>query len=261
MLQHRIWKQLAKPMSPSTDTHETRANAREIKFLLKPELVELIRGWARARLMADPNAQGVYGDTYRITTLYFDTQQLDVFHRWGSYGRGKYRIRRYGQSDQAFLERKLRMRRQLTKRRSLVALDDLERLTETEARPDSTGYWFHRRLRLRRLGPVCQVSYERTARVAMTRYGPIRLTLDVDLRARPASGVWCSAPGGKAFRKDLAILEFKFRYAMPTLFKCLVEEFALSPQAISKYRLAVTTLNLVPAALPSAAEIRTYEYA
>jgi hypothetical protein len=248
-------------MSPSLETHENRAGAWEIKFLIKPAFAEQIRDWARAHLMPDPNAQGAHDDTYRITSLYFDTDQFDVFRRRGSYGRGKYRIRRYGQSDQAFLERKLRTRRQLTKRRSIAELGDLERLAEPEARPDWTGYWFHRRLLVRRLGPVCQVSYERTARVAMTQYGPIRLTLDEDLRARPAGGIWFSAPGGKTICADQLILELKFRCAMPALFKRLVEEFALNSQPLSKYRLAVVALNLANTAAPTPTETLAFEYA
>lgn len=159
-------------MSPSTETHENRANAWEIKFLVTPALAEQIRGWARAHLLPDPNAQGAHGDTYRITSLYFDTDQLDVFHQRGSYGRGKYRIRRYGQSELCYLERKLRTRRQLTKRRSAVELTALNRLTCSEPQHDWPGYWFHRRLLARQLGPLCQVSYHRTARVAMTHTAP-----------------------------------------------------------------------------------------
>ena len=248
-------------MSPSIDTHENRAGAWEIKFLVPPAVAELIRDWARARLLPDPNAQGAHDDSYRITSLYFDTDQLDVFHQRASYGRGKYRIRRYGQSEVAFLERKLRTRRQLTKRRSRTEFGDLARLSGTEAKRNWSGYWFHRRLLLRQLSPICQVSYERTARVAMTQYGPIRLTLDEDLRARTASGIWFSAPGGKDISAGQVILELKFRCAMPALFKCLFEEFALHPQPLSKYRLAVIALNLADTARPIPLETRSYEYA
>src|ERR1039457_5039632 len=140
-------------MSPSTETHDNRASASEIKFLLTPALAEQIRSWARTHLMPDPNAQGAHSDIYRITSLYFDTEQLDVFHRRGSYGRGKYRIRRYGQSEVSFLERKLRTRNQLTKRRAGVELGALERLTWAGPQRDWIGRWFHRRLLARTLGP------------------------------------------------------------------------------------------------------------
>ena len=112
-------------MSPSTDLREHREFASEIKFLVTRSLAEQIRAWARARLSPDPNASGAANDAYRITSLYFDTVHFDVFHRRGSFARSKHRIRRYGASGMAFLERKLKTRGLLTKRRSPVALDEL----------------------------------------------------------------------------------------------------------------------------------------
>ncbi len=254
-------RRLIYDMSPSIQTRENRARAWEIKFLVNSALAQQIRGWACSRLMPDPHGTGPFGDAYEISSLYFDTGQLDVFHRRGSYGRGKYRIRRYGESDWVFLERKLRTRQQLTKRRIMVELGALERLSEAEPQNDWAGYWFCRRLRLRRLGPVCQLTYNRTARVAMTQYGPVRLTLDSHLRARPAGSAWFSVAGGTAFCGDQVILELKFRQAMPLLFKSLVEEFALNPSRISKYRLAAVALELdAPAPMIPIAD-PTYEYA
>src|ERR1044071_4237055 len=105
-------------MSPSIDLRENRPFASEIKFAVNPRLGESIREWARVRLAPDPNASGEGGDGYRITSLYFDTRQFDVFHRRGSYGRSKYRIRRYGSSAVGFLERKLKTRGLVSKRRT-----------------------------------------------------------------------------------------------------------------------------------------------
>ncbi len=234
-------------MSPSIDSRENREFASELKFLVRPALAEQIRGWARTHLAPDPYAERATGDGYRITSLYFDTEQFDVFHRRGSYGRSKLRIRRYGSGAVAFLERKLKTRGLLTKRRSIVKLDELARLTETEASRDWAGYWFHRRCLARRLNPVCQISYCRTARVAMTAYGPIRLTLDEKLCALPAAGMWFDEREALPLLNDHIILELKFRYGMPALFKYLVEEFALTPRPFSKYRQAAATLELVGA--------------
>src|SRR5213083_985669 len=113
-------------LSSSTELRENREFASEIKFLVGPVLADQIRHWARARLAPDPNAEEEALGAYQITSLYFDTEQSDVFHRRGSFGRSKYRIRRYGQSEVAFLERKLKTRGFLTKRRSIVKLDELE---------------------------------------------------------------------------------------------------------------------------------------
>ncbi len=232
-------------MSPATELRENREFASEIKFLVSPSLADQIRDWARGRLAPDPNAAGEAGDAYPVASLYFDTGQFDVFHRKGSFARSKYRVRRYGQSAITFLERKLKTRGLLTKRRSIVKLDELERLANANLERGWAGYWFHRRLLARGLEPLCQISYHRTARIAMTQYGPIRLTLDEHLRALPAAGLWFSEQKGTCLLENQNILELKYRCEMPILFKYLVEEFALNPQPISKYRLGAAALGLV----------------
>jgi hypothetical protein len=238
-------------MSPSTDIRESREFATEIKFLVEPAIAEKIRTWARARMAPDPNAAGESGDLYKITSLYFDTEQFDVFHRKGSFGRSKYRIRRYGESGVAFLERKLKTRGLLTKRRSIVKLNELQRLEDNGAEPGWAGHWFYRRLAARRLKLICQISYRRTARVAPTNFGPIRLTLDDHIRASPSAGlVFKDTRDGATLSPSHIILELKYRLEMPVLFKLLVEEFALNPQPLSKYRLAAVALGCVPAPNP-----------
>ena len=92
-------------MTPPAHTRETRGLASEIKFLVDPGTGSRIRDWARARLQPDPYGEGPFGDEYRTTSLYFDTPEFDVFRRRGSYGRSKYRIRRYDGEAGAFLER------------------------------------------------------------------------------------------------------------------------------------------------------------
>ena len=232
-------------MSPSTDIRENREFASEIKFLVSPELACQIRDWARARLSPDPNADGPAADTYQITSLYFDTEAFQVFHRKGSYGRSKYRVRRYGQSGVVYLERKLKTRGLLAKRRSVVELGKMERLCDSKPERGWPGFWFHQRLLAREVRPVCQISYLRTARVAMTNLGPIRLTLDEDLCGQEVHAIQFSELTGELILKKQLVLELKYRYEMPVLFRNLVEEFALQAQPFSKYRLAVSSLGLV----------------
>jgi len=233
-------------MSPSTDMRENREFASELKFVVSRALAEQVRDWARARLSPDPNASDGSIDAYTITSLYFDTKHFDAFHRRGSFGRSKYRIRRYGGSEVAFLERKLKTRGLLSKRRSLVKLDELKRLGEIRPERGWAGFWYHQRLLARRLNPVCRISYRRTARVAMTGYGLSRLTLVDSIRALGAHGlVFDGDKEGIRLTEEQIIIELKYHCEMPVLFKLLVEEFALNPQPISKYRLAAVALGLV----------------
>ena len=241
-------------MSPSTDTREYRESACELKFLVNLATSEALRLWARTHLQPDPHSDGESGDGYRITSLYFDTEHFDVFHRRGSFGRSKYRVRRYGTGEIAFLERKLKTKGLLAKRRSIVHLERLGLLHGPTPVTDPDAFWFHRRLLARRLRPICQITYRRTARFALTDLGPIRMTLDDDLRALPVQALACdeSRPA-EAILPEHRVLELKFRGELPGLFRSLLQEFSLAPKTFSKYRHAARTLGCVPATEPAAA--------
>src|SRR5207253_742259 len=112
---------------------ETRDHAREIKFLVDSSVAPQVQEWMRANLGPDANGEGPFNDQYATSSLYFESDTFDVFHRRGSYGRSKYRIRRYGLSDVMFLERKFRTDRLLAKRRTIVLVTDFECLAGTKA--------------------------------------------------------------------------------------------------------------------------------
>jgi hypothetical protein len=229
-----------RPMSPHA--RQTRPFASEVKFVVDAEVGSRIREWIRTNMEPDPHGVGRFNDEYRTTSLYFDTALGDVFHRRGSFGRSKYRVRRYGTASFVFLERKLRKPGILVKRRTTVDLETLDRLSYSRSHPNWPGDWFHRRLLLRQIKPVCQVSYSRTARFARTPEGPVRLTLDEDVRVVPASTPRFSGVDGQLVAPGQMILELKYRQHVPAIFKRLVEEFALEPGRASKYRLGMTAL-------------------
>jgi len=212
--------------------------ASEIKFVVSRDEGARIRDWARAHLDPDPYGAGEFGDEYRTSSLYFDTVKHDVFHRRASFGRSKQRIRRYGSSEIVFLERKLRTRDVVHKRRTPVALADLAKLSEAEVRPWPGG-WFDRRVRLRRLRPVCLVSYQRTARILGVNGHTARLTVDDDLRGNLASDFTADPATGVPLIDGWAILELKFRETVPALFRQLVEQYNLQAEPASKYRLTM----------------------
>jgi hypothetical protein len=196
------------------ETRETRAFASEIKFVVDPAVADRVRVWARQHLQPDPHGGGTHGDEYRTTSLYFDTPALDVLNRRGSYGRAKFRVRRYADRDVVFLERKLR-----------------------------TGRWMTRRLAVRRLAPVCQVAYRRMARGVEAAAGHARLTLDEAIHVTAVNGLRFSAAVGVPVLPASQILELKFRTHLPAVFTRLVEEFGLMPQTASKYRLSMAALH------------------
>jgi len=238
-------------MSPHA--RETRPFASEIKFVIPAAVGAEIRDWARVNLEPDPYGGGPFNDQYHTASLYFDTSAGDVFHRRGSFGRSKYRVRRYGDASFVFLERKLRKPGILVKRRTIVPLDSIDRLSEPLTDPEWPGEWFHRRLLLRQIRPVAELAYSRVARFARTPEGPARLTLDQDLRAVSVSAPQFSGVEGQIVLPEQMILELKYRQHPPALFKRLVEEFRLEPQRTSKYRLGMALIGHGAFALAPAA--------
>lgn len=229
-------------MTGPFDSRETRDFAREIKFLVDVSLADDVRHWARTHLGPDPHGTGAFGDAYGTTSLYFDTPAFDVYHRNGSHARGKFRIRRYGLLDFIFLERKMRTDRLLAKRRTTVPLDALQRVGEPDVEPGWPGYWFHRRILLRRLRPLVQISYERTARLSIVDGDPVRFTMDTNLRVLPMPDRAFLPGVGFPVIAHQAIVEMKYRREPPAVLRQAVERFKLTPVAISKYRLGFEAL-------------------
>ncbi len=230
---------------------ELRQRTFEIKYLIPSVQAAAVRAWARQRMDPDPNADGTEGDVYRTSSIYYDTGSFDIFHRKGSFARVKYRVRRYDLSRFAFLERKLKVRNTVSKRRSIVEIEELQRLCGDAPQNDWAGYWFHRRLLARRLKPVCQISYLRTARVRPTSWGPIRLTMDQNIRALPLEGLAFRLPdSGIRLAEGFDILELKYHGQMPVIFKDLIETFMLNPKPYSKYRAAAAALGYISEPVP-----------
>lgn len=235
---------------PLTEMRESRAFVQEMKFLIAPGCADAIRDWARHNMSPDPHAGGDAGDEYRVTSLYLDTEDFAVYERRGSYARSKFRVRRYGASELIFLERKLKTRNRVGKLRSIVPLPEVELLSHANSPKRWAGHWFHERIQLRHLQPVCQISYLRTALLGLTPSGPIRLTLDRELSSLPVQHYAFANPAsGSVLLPGQRILELKYKLEVPGLFKELMQKFDLRPQASSKYRMAIETLGLRKEAL------------
>lgn len=232
-------------LSPSLLRSASVHFAAELKFVVSHALAEDIRHWARQHLEADTHGRGPANDVYSIASLYLDTADFRVLQRAGSYGRCKYRIRRYGQSGLAFVERKLKNRGLVSKRRTPISLAELEWLNGVGTERQWSARWFHQRVSLRQLQPVCQVRYSRMARVGSTPAGPVRLTLDDHLTASTADA-FCFERWQNPVEllPGCAVLELKYRQMLPVLFKQLMTEFSLTPQTASKYRLGATAFAL-----------------
>lgn len=215
------------------------APAYELKFLLDERQARDVEALLAPHVVLDPHHDPALGNAYRITTVYCDTPEFDVFQGIGHHRRRKYRARCYGSDQQVYLERKCKQGERVRKRRTAIPLNELPRLFQSQVRErgEWSGDWFHRQLIRRRLSPICCVQYLRTAYAGSADEGPIRLTFDRGVRGVPTAG-WAPEMSGETsgLLTDRVVCEFKFRGALPTLFKSAIHALQLTPGGVSKYR-------------------------
>lgn len=210
--------------------------AYELKYLLTEKQAHDVQARIAKHLSLDPFADPALGNAYLTTSVYTDTPAFDVLRRTKLLGARKYRVRRYGHTGPIFAERKTKRGDEVRKRRSPVPDGHLAPLSEASPCEGWPGEWFRRQVMARQLRPVCRVSYERVAFMGPSEVGIIRVTLDRNLRGAEANG-WNPTPvDGTLLLPGQVICEFKFRVAMPTMFKVIVANLGLAPATVSKYR-------------------------
>ncbi len=220
----------------------------EVKFLVPEAVAVSIEAWGQRHLDVDPYADPERANSYQTTTVYLDTEQFDIMHQAPGFRGRKLRVRRYGSEETISVERKVRHKDRVRKRRTRVPVTDLGRLGNDEIAPDWPGEWFHTRVLRKKFRPVCCITYDRTAFIKPTDEGTLRLTLDRNIRGAAISH-WVPSPvvDGAQILAGQVICELKFRDAMPSLFKQLIAEMQLTPGSVSKYRGMMKALGfLVP---------------
>jgi hypothetical protein len=234
-------------VSPSLVSGNGLGPAFELKFLVEEPVARIIKEWSRQLLALDPHGDPSREGAYQTASIYTDTPELDVYLRSQTYRRSKYRVRSYGSCSAYFLERKSKSGDRVAKRRSAIPTDDLAVLKQPASALEWVGHWFHQRLIAKRLQPACQISYDRTAFVGMSATGPVRLTLDQRIVGVLANE-WSFRPvdGGLRLLSGKVIVEFKYRSALPILFKGLIMDLRLSPTPVSKYRLCREACGVTP---------------
>ena len=216
--------------------------AYEMKLFVPEPVARDVAAWANQHLALDPHADPATGNSYGITTTYFDTPQFDVYQRTADYRRDKYRVRRYGADATVHLERKSKENGRVWKFRTSVPVSTVAAFLASNG--PSLAHWFTRELADLGLRPVCQVAYNRTAFVGLGATGPVRVTLDRSVRGAAIRDV-DEDVSTTPIVTDGVILEFKYLAMLPPLFKTAFELFQLTPAGVSKYRRCVAATGLV----------------
>ena len=212
--------------------------AYELKCLIPGETAEAIQATLNNRMQLDSFCKRSAGNEYRITTLATDTPELAVFHRVGKFARTKHRVRRYGDEDKVYLERKTRKGHRVRKQRAKLDLEHLSMLSNPDNNGDaSEENWFATAIRENSLSPVCAMTCLRRAWFGQSDDGTTRLTMDRQLEAALINE-WSFTrhPDTTLITAENVICEFKFVGAMPLMFKQIIEMFSLNPGGFSKYR-------------------------
>lgn len=223
---------------PEAKAPRKSPGAFELKFIINERCALDIMEWARIYLDPDPHSDAEVGDGYRVNSLYLDTSQFDVLQRAGVFEGRKYRLRRYGRESRVWLEEKRKRKSFVRKRRVSVGDLDLSTLFGQIAEVNWDGIWFRRKVDQWNLRPICQITYQRFARLKETDDGPVRMTIDNQLVASRADGwhVPVDSFSGASLLNGTRILELKFRSAMPVVFHELIEQHQLQVTSFSKYR-------------------------
>ncbi|MAG55370.1 MAG: hypothetical protein CMJ83_03680 [Planctomycetes bacterium] len=239
-------------MTGNGRTTQTRFLRYEHKIILTSVEVEAVRVWASKNLERDAFAQD--GDaSYSIRTLYLDSPNLDIYHRTSDRGSTKYRIRRYGDEDVVWLERKRRRGNVVRKRREGLDLDCLDRVLN--GRADFNGWpgSFREEADAGGLRPTLLVLYERSA-----WNGPssARLTIDREVRVQVALDVEdvFAPPVEPTPVTDAVVLELKFDETMPPCFETVMQLIQKESGSFSKYGRGIEAVGLAPVDVPSDAE-------
>jgi hypothetical protein len=218
--------------------------AYEMKFLLTESEAKAVEHRLVDCMTIDPHADPTLANAYRVTSIYFDTPRLDVYHRTDGYRVHKFRIRRYGNDTDLFLERKSKKSGRVWKQRSGITLAHLHQVSDLTL--DWCGAWFAHELAKRQLSPVCAVTYQRSAWIGSGPDGAIRVTMDRAVRGQTAKGLEIEPfGGGSPLLHGEVIVEFKFLQTMPLFFKEIIESMKLSPSAASKYRRCAAAIGLI----------------
>ncbi len=237
---------------------ESRFERLELKYLIDEATAEEVRRDVEPFCVPDshnPDAGGPRG--YPVSSLYLDSPALAFYHakERGDAERLKLRVRTYGSSPQAVLERKRRVANVIDKTRAAVDRKDAERasLGLIDLGPEhleATLFLSDFASLVARSGaePTLLVRYEREAFAGdVDHYA--RVTFDRRIEAR-RSGTWDLDPlAGRWTRFDehwhredehrRVVLELKCQSIVPGWLTDLIRKHALQQQSFSKYSIGI----------------------
>lgn len=243
----------------------------EYKYVVPEHKMDMLRQMISPFVKHDKYCQNVDNHQYTVRSIYFDTADYACYFEKveGIKHRKKFRLRAYGQSDEAsanvFFEIKRKFEHPILKNRAPAGYSTAKEMINgtgfehyqpdiikyPHAADDLKRFFYH--FHHSRLHPVILVIYEREAFLGVHDEN-IRLTFDKNLRsvASPELG---QLFGNEHIRHSLEgqfILEVKFNDHFPAWMKPITATLGLVRQSASKYVICIDTHNFIkPKKLPS----------
>jgi len=236
-----------------------RFNRWELKYRIPAQVAAALAQELPGNMTPDP--EGDPSGNYAVTSLYYDTRELDFYRSKieGIKFRRKLRVRRYGPLNAppgapVAVEIKQRINRTTQKRRLSMPLADAMALCAGEPIPGfadpkdaETAAEIEYLVRSLALHPVCTVGYQRQA-FRGSIYDPgLRITFDRSLWVRdPSFGLLDEGPRHLFLPPDEVILEVKANDAVPLWTARMLARLGCEVTRYSKYCRAVRCLRGLP---------------
>ncbi|MEZ6095898.1 MAG: polyphosphate polymerase domain-containing protein [Pirellulaceae bacterium] len=216
----------------------------ELKYIIPKSMMASVFEWANRTLSPDPFASPT-DHSYLISSVYLDTEELDIFSNSSGNEDAKYRIRRYGCGSEIWFERKRKRKFTVDKQRALVVDDSILQAANQVGTLGDSGdkntQWFIDHVHQLKLQPIVAVQYKRFAWIEPSHAYSNRLTIDTDLRVKRHLHWSLPEINDPELISSEApcVLELKFSSNLPTLFKQFLSVFDVRYTSYSKYRTAI----------------------
>ncbi len=238
-------------------------NRFELKYIvpsqLRPSLLENVRA------QMTPDAEGSESGVYRVTSLYYDTADLQFYRSKldGLKYRRKVRIRLYGEpqheGQEVMVEIKQRINRTTQKRRVCLPLPEAYKLCAgrlerelDDAKDRRTAAEVEYLARSLVLSPRCVIAYTRQAFMGGPYEPGLRLTFDYGLCCWDGSrGLFGTAQRHGFLSPDLMVLEVKANEHIPMWVSHMLARHGCALRRYSKYCNGLAHLmSVVPGRFP-----------
>lgn len=217
-------------------------NRQEFKYFVTEENLIPLRQSLRQFMKIDENANKS-SNTYKITSLYFDTPLEEDFEDKvdGIKSREKFRIRTYNNNlDLIKFESKKRVETVIKKTSAIISKEDSICLCEADfsCLKEKNNNFLNLSYSILKSGgyrPTVVIEYDREA--YYLPYGNIRITFDLNLRTYNSDTNFNSLKTSTMpiFQNGLQILEVKHSIPLPSHIKMILGKTIATRNAISKF--------------------------